>query len=90
MLPLTALAAIRRCAAAAAGLGLVLVPERLVGVELAAGRLRRVLSDFEVVPAASPLTALYAHQRHLPPKVRAFIDFLAERFAPDYAWDAAH
>ena len=78
------------CAAAVAGLGLVLVPEWLVGLDLDEGRLVHVLPEHEVVPAASPLYALYPHQRHLPPKVRAFIDFLAERFAPDYAWGARH
>ena len=65
MLPLTALAAIRRWASAA----------RLRG----SARSKNGL-----------IHALYTHQRHLPPKVRAFIDFLAARFAPDCAWDAAH
>ncbi len=75
-------------AAAVAGLGLVLLPQWLVGAELAEGRLREVLSDFPVVPEATPLYALYPHQRHLPPKVRAFIDFLVERFAGRYEWGA--
>lgn len=69
------------CAAAVAGLGLVLVPEWLIEEELRDGRLRPVLSDFPPVPASTPLYAVYPHQRHLPPKVRACVDFLAERFA---------
>lgn len=73
-------------AAAAAGLGLVSVPEWLVGSDLRACRLQEVLPDYRVVPDASPLYAVYPHQRHLPPKVRAFIDFLAARFAPPYDW----
>ena len=77
------------CAAAAAGLGLILVPEWLVGIEIRKGRLREVLPEFQIVPQASPLYAVYAHQRHLPPKVRAFVDFLVERFAARPGWAAA-
>lgn len=51
--------------------------------------LREVLPQYRAVPATTPLYAVYPHQRHLPPKVRAFIDFLAQRFAA-YAWDAGH
>ncbi len=69
------------CAAAVAGLGLVLMPEWLIEDALRDGRLRVVLSDFPPVPASTPLYAVYPHQRHLPPKVRACVDFLAERFA---------
>ena len=31
--------------------------------------------------------AVYPHSRHLSPKVRAFIDFLAERYGPRPHWD---
>ncbi len=78
------------CAAAVAGLGLVLAPEWLVGIELKRGGLREVLPQYRAEPATTPLYAVYPHQRHLPPKVRAFIDFLAHRFAAAYAWDAGH
>jgi DNA-binding transcriptional LysR family regulator len=72
--------------AAVAGLGLVLVPEWLVGPDLRAGRLQEVLSDYRASPDATPLYALYHHRRHLPAKVRAFVDYLATRFAPPYDW----
>lgn len=78
------------CAAAVAGLGLILVPNWLVGIEIRQGRLRQVLGKFQVVPEASPLYAVYPHQRHLPPKVRAFVDFLVERFATETEWDGGH
>ena len=78
------------CAAAVAGLGLILVPNWLVGIEIRRGRLRQVLGKFQVVPEASPLYAVYPHQRHLPPKVRAFVDFLVERFATETEWDGGH
>ncbi len=73
--------------AAVAGLDLILVPEWLVGSEIRKGGLREVLPEFQIVPQASPLYAVYPHQRHLPPKVRAFIDFLVERFAAQPGWD---
>ena len=77
------------CAAAVAGLGLILVPNWLVGIEIRRGRLRQVLGKFQVVPEASPLYAVYPHQRHLPPKIRAFVDFLVERFATETEWDGS-
>lgn len=73
-------------AAAVAGLGLVLVPLWLVGHEIDRGRLREVLREFPPDPSTTPLYAVYPHQRHLPPKVRAFIDFLVERFAAETEW----
>ncbi len=68
-------------AAAVGGLGLVLLPDWNVGIELREGRLRPTLSDYRAVPATSTIYAVYPRDRHLPPKVRAFVDFLAERFS---------
>ncbi len=48
-----------------------------VGEDLEAGRLRQVLPDCGI-PAA-PLHAIYAHKQHLAPRVRACIDYLADR-----------
>lgn len=31
--------------------------------------------------------AVYASRKFFPPKVRSFIDFLAERFGPASYWD---
>lgn len=47
-----------------------------VAEDLRAGRLVRVLADYRI-PAA-PLHAVYPHNRHLAPRVRAFLDYLAE------------
>ena len=74
-------------AAAVAGLGVILVPEWLTGKELRRGRLVELMPGFQAVPRETPLYAVYAHQRHLPPKVRAFVDFLVERFGPGGRWD---
>lgn len=73
-------------AAAVAGLGLALVPRWLAGAELARGELRAVLTDHASDPAETPLYAVYPSQPHLPPKVRAFIDFLVERFRGEAEW----
>lgn len=64
---------------ARAGLGLIWFSEHLVQGELAAGRLVRLLSDFEV-QRDIPVFVAYPHRRHLNPRTRAFVDFLVERF----------
>ena len=62
---------------AALGMGIVLEPDFIVEPEIRAGRLVRLLSDY--APPRSPIAAVYPSRRHLSPKVRAFVDFLAER-----------
>ena len=73
-------------AAAAAGLGVSLVPTFHCSEELAAGRLETVLDDFMDDHAVS-VYAVWPHNRHLSAKVRTFVDFLAERFGPEPYWD---
>ena len=43
------------------------------------GRLTRVLPDY--VQHAGSISAIFANRRNLAPKIRVFIDFLAESFA---------
>jgi DNA-binding transcriptional LysR family regulator len=57
------------------GEGIVRVPIYIVDADLAAGRLVRVLADYEA--AATPVSAVYPHSRFLSAKVRSFVDFLA-------------
>ncbi len=68
-------------AAALAGMGLILLPDWNIGAELRQKQLKVVLSDYEVNPRFSPVWAVHSHQRHVPPKIRAFIDFLIERLS---------
>ncbi len=68
-------------AATVAGLGLSLLPDWNMGIELRQKQLCGVLTDYDASPAASPVYAVHAHQRHVPPKIRVFIDFLIEAFA---------
>ena len=63
---------------AAAGLGIVFEPDFIVGPDIRAGRLVPLLESF-AAPAAG-IHVVYASRRHLSAKVRAFVDFLAERF----------
>jgi len=61
------------------------LPTYLVGEALRSGRLVTVLDNYVAPPLT--LRALYPHNRHLSAKVRAFVDFLAERFGGEPAWD---
>jgi DNA-binding transcriptional LysR family regulator len=65
--------------AALKGLGLAQLPDYYVDEYLASGRLVSVLEEFRYSDAG--VWVVYPQQRHLAPKVRLFIDFLAERFA---------
>jgi DNA-binding transcriptional LysR family regulator len=63
------------------GAGVALLPEWLVRPALAEGKLCPLLTDHQF-PAQS-IYALYPNTRHVPEKVRAFIDFLRARVATD-------
>jgi DNA-binding transcriptional LysR family regulator len=49
----------------------------------ALGKARNVLDDYVAPPLIG--RALYLHNRYLSAKVRAFVDFLVERFAGEPA-----
>ncbi len=72
--------------AAAAGFGITLMPSFIIGDDIRQGRLQPVLRDWA---AGNPIAihAIYPASRNLSPKVRAFVDFLAERFGPEPYWD---
>ncbi|MCP1336181.1 LysR family transcriptional regulator [Futiania mangrovi] len=71
--------------AAIAGQGIVLQPTFICWQALREGSLVRVLPDW-CGPEAS-IHAVYPPGRALSPKVRAFVDFLADRCGPDPYWD---
>jgi DNA-binding transcriptional LysR family regulator len=64
--------------AALAGMGIVLLPEIMLANDIAAGRLVRLLPDYE--PPIRPMNLLYLRDRHLSTKLRSFIEFVMERF----------
>jgi DNA-binding transcriptional LysR family regulator len=74
---------------ALAGGGITRVANMLVGETVRKGSLVPVLRDFH---AHDPvvLSAVYPHGRHRMPKVRAFLDFLIDRFALAPWLDAKH
>lgn len=69
-------------AAARGGLGIALLADWLVESDVQRKRLVTVLTDYSTVDA--PLNALMAPGRHVHPRVRAFVEFLAERLAPQF------
>ncbi|WP_421694786.1 LysR family transcriptional regulator [Aestuariivirga sp.] len=74
------------CAAAAgAGLGITLVPSFVVGAAIKSGALVPLLLKF--APPPVPIQVAYPPGRHLALKVRALVDFLAERFRGEPEWD---
>lgn len=64
--------------AALNGVGIVMQPEILLEDDLKAGRLLRVLPDYQA--ASRPMHVVYLPDRRLTPKLRSFIDFVVARF----------
>ena len=73
-------------AAVAAGLGIGILPVYMVGDALQQGQLVPLLRQFRVVPE-SAIYLVYLPNRTLSSRVRALIDFLAERFGPTPSWE---
>ncbi|MBM3556539.1 MAG: LysR family transcriptional regulator [Alphaproteobacteria bacterium] len=69
--------------AAEAGLGFVVTPVFMVDEALRSGRLIASLPRYRT--PVSTIAAVYPANRHVSPKLRVFIDFLAEHFA-DPSW----
>jgi len=67
------------------GAGLVLKTYWEVAEEVKVGKLVPVL--IEHMPTDSVIAALYPYDRYIPPKVRAFIDFLAAKIKADGRFD---
>ncbi|TWH34437.1 MULTISPECIES: LysR family transcriptional regulator [unclassified Aminobacter] len=67
-------------AAALHGLGLAQAPRYRFAEDLASGALAEVLPDFP--PTPTPVSVLYPSNRQLSPRVRVFIDWLAETISP--------
>ena len=64
---------------ALAGVGIVRLPDVMVGEPIQSGQLIPILSHCNHVEPV-PVFALYPSGRNLSPKVRAMVDFLVERF----------
>jgi len=67
-------------ASALAGLGIIQAPRLGVQQALAAGELVEILPQLAAEPM--PVTLLYAQRRHLPARVRVFMDWVAALLQP--------
>ncbi|MCB5189478.1 LysR family transcriptional regulator [Methylobacillus arboreus] len=65
-------------ACALQGFGLIQAARYMVLPQLESGELREVLPQWQ--PSSHPISVVYLHNRHLSPKVRAFVDWIAELF----------
>jgi DNA-binding transcriptional LysR family regulator len=72
-------------AAALDGVRICMLPTFYVGDELRSGALRVVLADYP--PVELGIYAVYPERRNLSPKVRAYVDYLRERFGATPYWD---
>jgi DNA-binding transcriptional LysR family regulator len=76
--------------AALSGQGIALLPTWLVGSDIHDNRLVNVLPAWEWFLAPGPeraIWAVYPPKRIVAPKVRSFVEFLAERFGKVPYWD---
>lgn len=87
--PLTANNAEALHSAALDGLGIALLPTWTVGGDVRRGRLMRLLPGHEadLTSQETAIHAIYPHARHLSAKVRAFVDFLVEKYRPTPYWE---
>lgn len=70
---------------AAQGLGVIIQPTFIAGERICSGDLVPVLTDYEW--PVTPAWAVYPPTRHLSFRVRAFIDFLVDKFSGTPYWD---
>lgn len=68
-------------AACHAGLGIVYLPDWMVGCSVVDGSLVRILPEYQLNSKPTPIHAVYAHHNHTPAKVRAFTDFLKSKMS---------
>lgn len=74
-------------AAALAGAGVAALPSFLLAEALRDGRLVPLLAGWRLGSDDAGVYAVFPASRHLAPKVRVFVDFLAEQFGDPPSWD---
>ncbi len=67
------------------GVGITRTPTFLVGQDIREGRLVPLLQNYRTLEVA--LHVVYPQRRHLSPKVRAFVDFIADKISDPPYWD---
>ena len=76
--------AVRACALE--GLGIIELNSYIVGADISAGRLVRLLEGYD--PKELSVYAVFPQRRFLAPKVRVFIDAMLACMTPEPYWDA--
>jgi DNA-binding transcriptional LysR family regulator len=71
--------------AALAGVGVGIVPRFIASPHLESGKLVQLLKEY-IVPTGT-LYAVFMPDPNLPERIRAFVRFLGDRFAPVPYWD---
>jgi DNA-binding transcriptional LysR family regulator len=62
-------------------IGIAILPRFVVAEDLRAGRIKQLMPDWKPrAPFGTNAYAIWLSDRHLPPKMRLFIDFLLQRF----------
>lgn len=64
--------------AALAGMGIVMLPDVVVGQDIAEGKLIALLNDYP--PPSRPMHLVYTQDRYRLPKLRRFVDFVMTRW----------
>jgi DNA-binding transcriptional LysR family regulator len=72
-------------AATVSGMGVALIPTFLASEAIRRGELIVLLQDFETLEVQ--IYAVYASRKFLPAKIRAFVDYLAEKITDPPYWD---
>jgi DNA-binding transcriptional LysR family regulator len=67
------------------GVGITRTPTFVVGKDVQDGRLLPILGNYRTLEVSIYL--VYPQRRHLSPKVRAFVDFMADRITEPPYWD---
>lgn len=71
--------------AAIRGMGIALLPTFVVSEAIANGSLQMVLTSYQSLDLS--IYAVYAMPRHVPAKIKIFVDFLRERIQDPPYWD---
>ena len=71
--------------AALAGVGIAYGPTFVLGKDIKAGNLVKLLPDYRT--AELTINAVYPTARYVPSKVRQFIDYLARALKDEPPWD---
>jgi DNA-binding transcriptional LysR family regulator len=72
--------------AALAGMGIVMLPDVVVGQDIAEGKLIALLNDYP--PPSRPMHLVYTQDRYRLPKLRRFVDFVMARWGRTQAFTA--